>query len=463
MNRREFLQMSLMLSATGLLAACQLEIDHEDGAGQRDLESIIVIGAGMAGLSAARQLQNVGHQVTVLEGRDRIGGRVWTSRAWSNAPLDMGASWIHGVEGNPITELADTVNAERLATDDADDTVYDVDGTELGEKEAESIWALAEDILWPAIVAAQVNILSDDYSIQEAIESMVSRDTMSLAEQQRLDFLLNSIVEHCVSGDTSELSAKYALNDDEFGGEDVIFPDGYDAIPYYLAQGLEIKLEHIVERIAYTEEGVVITTSQGEFRADRAVVTLPLGVLKHGGIEFDPPLPEEKRDAIEKLGMGVLNKTYLQFEEAFWPKELGMFNYISTEKGEWAEWFNMEYYIDQPILLGFNAAHYGRAIESRTDEEIVTAAMDVLRTIYGSEIPEPEAWQITRWASDPFAYGSYSFAAVGANQKTRERLAQPVNDRLFFAGEATSAHYPSTVHGAYLSGVRAAKEIEEYR
>jgi monoamine oxidase len=157
--------------------------------------------------------------------------------------------------------------------------------------------------------------------------------------------------------------------------------------------------------------------------------------------------------------MGLLNKTYLRFPEVFWDKEHDLLGHIAERKGEWAEWLNIYKYTGQPILLGFNAGRYGRQIEKLSDREIVAAAMKTLRSLYGAKIPDPEAWLITRWAGDPLAGGSYSYLPPGATEGDRAALAQPVGGRLFFAGEATSVEYPATVHGALLSGRRAAKEI----
>ncbi|NJN93924.1 MAG: FAD-dependent oxidoreductase [Anaerolineales bacterium] len=172
-------------------------------------------------------------------------------------------------------------------------------------------------------------------------------------------------------------------------------------------------------------------------------------------------MPASKTAAIRRLGMGLLNKTYLRFPEAFWDDEHDLLGYIGERKGEWAEWLNIYKYTGQPILLGFNAGRYGRQIEKLSDEQIVGAAMNTLRAIYGNDVPDPTASLITRWASDPLAGGSYSYLPPGATEADREALAEPVAERLFFAGEATASDYPATVHGALLSGRRAAAEIGE--
>ncbi|HHW87448.1 MAG TPA: FAD-dependent oxidoreductase, partial [Chloroflexi bacterium] len=117
--------------------------------------------------------------------------------------------------------------------------------------------------------------------------------------------------------------------------------------------------------------------------------------------------------------------------------------------------------VDKPVLLWFNAGEYGAALEALSDAEITAAAMATMRTLYGDAIPAPEAVHITRWLSDPLARGAYSSLAVGATPDDRAALAAPVDGRLYFAGEATHRDYPSTVHGAYLSGLEAASAITQ--
>jgi monoamine oxidase len=184
-------------------------------------------------------------------------------------------------------------------------------------------------------------------------------------------------------------------------------------------------------------------------------------VLKTGRVQFLPALPAAKRTAISKLGMGVLNKCVLRFNRAFWPGQYDWLGFIpgANAKGQWAEWISLLRPLGQPVLVGFNAADFGRQIEAWTDRQIVASAMLTLRQIYGSQIPDPVAYQITRWVSDPFSAGAYSYVPVGATSRTRDALAASVGGQLFFAGEATHRQYPATVHGAYLSGLRAAQEV----
>lgn len=452
MNRRNFLR---TLSAATLVALP----NGNRGRNQRSTaatETVIVVGAGIAGLAAARELVDAGYAVTVLEGRDRHGGRIWTSRRWADAPLDLGASWIHGVEDNPITALADTLRAKRVVTSYDAAILYETNGKPASDAREEAIeeWQATLDE-----AVAQARRRRQDLSLQAAIEQTVDWPTLSKTARQSLEFLLNSTIEQEYAGDSTQLSAKFFDEGEAFAGDDVLFAGGYGVITDHLAKGLLIKVNHRVTQIAYDQVGVTVTTDKGAFQADRAVVTLPLGVLQKNVVRFTPTLPATKVAAIQALGMGLLNKLYLRFPTPFWPTQYDWLEYLPAEKGQWAEWVSLYRPTKQPILLGFNAATFGRAIEGWSDEKIVNSAMATLHTIFGKQIPAPTGWQLTRWAADPFAYGSYSFHGIGSNLDTRTTLAQSVAERLFFAGEATSIDHPATVHGAYLSGLRAAEEI----
>lgn len=162
--------------------------------------------------------------------------------------------------------------------------------------------------------------------------------------------------------------------------------------------------------------------------------------------------------------MGTLNRVYMRFPKPFWATTgTELLGYIAERKGEWAEGYSVHGYTGAPILMLFNAGAFGVAIERLSNEAIVAQSMEVLRKMFGNSIPSPEASLVTRWASDPFALGSYSYAATGASLSDYVQIAEPVGNRLYFAGEATSSLYPATVHGAYLSGLREARRIEGKR
>ena len=218
-------------------------------------------------------------------------------------------------------------------------------------------------------------------------------------------------------------------------------------------------LGQAVTEIDHSGPAIVVTTAGGAtFEADMVIVTVPLGVLKDDFIGFRPQLPVRKRDAIAELEMGVLNKAYLLFDDVFWDREVERLQYVSADGGQWAETISLYPYTGQPILAMLNSATFGTRLEQLSDREVVARAVAALLNMYG-DVPPPREARITRWRSDPWAHGSYSYVPAGSSFAEHAALGEPVGDKLFFAGEATSEDYPATVHGAYLSGVRAARQI----
>jgi predicted NAD/FAD-dependent oxidoreductase len=370
--------------------------------------------------------------------------------------MDLGASWIHGLTDNPITSLAQQAAARTAVTRYDSAIAYWTDGLPLTAAQERRVARMQTEIE-DALEEAQDG--EADQSIQAAVEEALDWNQLSTEDQRIAAFILNSTIEQEYGGSTEEMSTFWYDDGGGFAGDDALFLDGYRAVIDLLAQGVPITLNQVVRQIRWGAGGVTVATDRDTYTADRAVVTLPLGVLQSAAVTFSPALPRRKQQALTALRMGVLNKCYLRFPEVFWPAEFDWIEYVPEQRGQWVEWVSLARPTGLPILLGFNAADMGRTIEAWDDATIVDSAMQTLTTIFGQAIPQPEAYQITRWNADPFAHGSYSFNALGATPEMRDHLAQSVDGRLFFAGEATSRQYFGTVHGAYLSGVAAADEV----
>jgi monoamine oxidase len=343
--------------------------------------SVVVVGAGVAGLAAARALVHAGHDVTVLEARDRTGGRIHTDQRLG-VPLDLGASWIHGIRGNPIAALARRVGVRMERTDYDRGVLYLADGSRASARAERAIDADYRYLLHE--VEGPRESLETDVSLGAAIDRIVARDgDWDRDELERIDHALNVNIEHEYAADVGELSLFWWDAGSGFAGGDVLFPDtGYAWLPALLGEGIDVRTGHRVETIVRSDTGVEVTTQRVAFVAAHVVVTLPIGVLRSGSVSFRPALPTRTLAAIARLGSGVLDKLWLRFPRVFWDRDVDVIDYVSAVKGRWNEWYDLSRHTGEPILVGFNAATYARELERRTDTETVADAMDVLDTIY---------------------------------------------------------------------------------
>lgn len=446
----------MIVSRRGFIASTGLLLAGFRRVRAASRRTVIVVGSGFAGLAAARALSAKGADVVVLEARERIGGRIFTSHRWSDLPIDLGASWIHGVEGNPLTALADEAGVKRIVTRYESAIALDSKGSEV---DLTSAYDAADRLMNAARKA--VEDAGEDLSLEKAITGTEGWRQADQAERRLIRHAINGKVESEYGGSWSEESTLNFDASEEFDGEDALPAGGYDQLVAYLAKGLSIRTGAVVTEIRPERKGVSVTLRDGAvLEADHVVLTVPLGVLKKGDIRFGAPLDQDRQAAIERLGMGLLNKCFLRFEDMAWPADVDWIEWVGPEDGVWAEWVSFAHAAKVPVLLGFHAGDQARAMEKLNDAEMTASAHDALKAMFGSSFPAPAAAQITRWSEDPFAYGSYSFNPVGATRDHREALAGDDWDgRLIFAGEACEPDYWGTAHGAYLSGRAAAKRI----
>lgn len=446
MQRRKFIKKvlkntTLVLVAPSVLSSCEKESPVID-------KSVIVIGAGISGLSAAQMLQEQGFQVTLLEAQDRVGGRLRSNRSLGVA-FDEGASWIHGVNGNPITDLAQKAGMQTFETLDASRKSYDLGGV----LRSDAVYQDAEDELYDIL-----DNLMNSGSASKSFETVFNTQYPNLANDRLWKFLLSTYVTFD-TGDLDQLSSLLYNEGEEFGGAEKIVTNGYDTIATYLANGLNVQLNQKVTQVDYTLDKVKVTHNGTFSEADYVVVTVPLGVLKNNQIEFLPALPAAKQNAIQRVGMNCVNKFLLTWDTAFWD-DVQYLSYTPETRDKFNYFVNVKkFHPAVNALMTFAYAEYARSTESMTDEQVKTEIMSHLRAMYGNGIPEPTHLLRTKWNTNPYTYGAYSYTAVGTEMRHFDDLAEEVNDRLFFAGEHTEVDYFSTVHGAYLSGQREAQKI----
>lgn len=418
---------------------------------------VLVIGAGMAGLSAARALKARGFEVEILEARGRHGGRIHTIESLG-VPVDMGATWIHGALGNPMTTLSLKHGIKTLNSDEEDLILYERPSKVLGKKKLLRIQEGYRNLK----KYMDEGDATRKVSVAQAVRQGLELESLTPWEVKALEWMLS--VQQVSSGvDLESLSMQYGTDDMQYPGKDRLFPDGYGQVCDVLSEGLTIRFGQVVKVVDYRRHKIKVTTTKGVFEADGVVVTLPLGVLQSGTVQFLPRLPSKKRAAIKQLKMGVLNKVALSFDRVFWPKQHHFLGHFKGARGAFPAFLNMVPFTktQAPVLVGFLGGQYAVKLEHQGERAMYEQALVALRNMFGSTIPKPTRFAVTRWGMDPFACGSYSHVPVGSTSAHFRELAKPIDGRVFFAGEATSLLWRSTVHGAWHSGVRVSKEVEK--
>nr|MBX2797010.1 FAD-dependent oxidoreductase [Myxococcales bacterium] len=412
------------------LVACTAVLRPESPAADPDTH-VLVVGAGMAGLTAARVLHDAGVSVSVLEAKDRIGGRTWTSDV-GPATLDLGGGWVHGVNGSPIVDLAEAEGVEIVPDREIDEGfLYDE--------------ATDERVRWRPYETAIDEFIGSlgDLRRDEGPEASLSDGAEAWLDGEGWEGLDRRLgryaIEHGLG--TLEYAAPPALQslawfweDDEVSGGDHLPVGGYRTLVDALAAPLSIETDAAVQQITASADGVTLQTTQGERTGTHVVVTVPLGVLKAGHITFEPALPDDKLQAIQRMDMGNLEKVALVYDEAWWADD-GPLSFVSAdEDGAWGWFANLTTTANAPTLVAFTGGQFSRDTRATwTDEEMITDALAALQAGHGGSPPDPVATFVTRWTTDPHTLGSYSYVPVGSSPDDCETLAAPVGERLLFA------------------------------
>jgi monoamine oxidase len=429
---------------------------------------VIIIGAGAAGLSAARTLSGAGKRVCVVEARERVGGRVHSLHiADLPHPIELGAEFIHG-EGASTFSIVDA--AALTAAELPDDHWWSEGGQ---WKQVDDFWAEID------AVRAKIPASGKDISFADFLRSRkeLSPDVCELARS----FVEGYHASHAERISAQALRAADSEQDEETPGGNRQFrlAQGQDSLIAWLRAGLDpdrtdLRLGTIVKRVQWSPGSVQVECVSASddrvverIRAKALILTIPIGVWKAGAIEFEPPL-REKENALAHIEAGHVVKIAFRFRERFWDTASfraltndGAINFLHSGNRFMPTWWTSAPF-RSPILIGWAGGAAADALLAEGEVALLDRALDALSS----------AWLIPRkrvdalltgtythnWQNDPFSRCAYSYAAVGG-KNAASTLARPLKKTLFFGGEATSSDETGTVAGAVESGRRAAREV----
>ncbi|MDQ0315288.1 flavin monoamine oxidase family protein [Amorphus orientalis] len=407
---------------------------------------VVVVGAGAAGLAAGEWLAANNRDFLVLEAADRIGGRAFTDTSVFGVPFDHGCHWLHSASVNPFREIADALGHRYLKRASRRAAHMFLKDCEASDEERQAAWEAVEGAFRAAETAGRLG--------RDVAASRVVRPP---APWKRL---ANHWLRLLSSLDPDEIStldlARYSDT-----GENWPVLDGYGALVAAAGRTVPVRTGVAVTAIDWSGPGVRVETASGSIRARAVIVTVSTNVLASGGIRFEPGLPADYADAIAACPCGYAEKVAISFDRPL-PglEDVAYLDTIDpTDKARPA--VNFTVYPDAdglPVAVGQLGGGVSRDLERAGEAAMIDFALQALVDAFGSDLGDRvKRTAVTRWASDPLIQGAYSCALPGKAQR-RLRLCDPIADRVFLAGEATSAEAYSTAHGARLSGLRAARQ-----
>ncbi|KHN24181.1 Putative polyamine oxidase 4 [Glycine soja] len=433
----------------GTIASC-IEGQHRGA-----IPSVIVIGAGISGLAAARSLHDASFKVTVLESRDRLGGRIHTDFSFG-CPVDMGASWLHGVcNENPLAPLIRGLGLSLYRTSGDNSVLYDhdlesymlfnIDGKQVPQQMVIEVGDIFKKILEETGKVRDEH--TEDISVSQAISIVLDRHP-----ELRQQGLAHEVLQWFIC----RMEAWFAAD------ADMISLKTWDQASIAIGGRHLLPLCFVirVKKISSGYNKVMVTVEDGRnFVADAAIITVPIGILKANLIQFEPKLPDWKVSAISDLGVGNENKIALRFDKVFWPN-VELLGTVAPTSYTCGYFLNLHKATGHPVLVYMVAGRFAYDIEKLSDEAAANFVMQQLKKMFPNA-SKPVQYLVSRWGTDPNSLGCYSYDLVGKPLDVYDKLRAPLGN-LFFGGEAVSLDNQGSVHGAYSAGVMAAENCETY-
>lgn len=427
-------------------------------------ESILIIGAGVSGLSAAQTAKSLGYtNVVVLEAQNKVGGRL-ISDSSLGFTVDLGAAWIHGINNNPVYEY---VRDKKINTALFDYEKVQYKSETLSAEELNNIPSEIKSTQTDLMKFIEERQTGNDEGLSKVIDAYLSGK--SVYRTTVVKSLVASEFENEYASKTEIMSKFYFDSSGRGdGGEDVLFPGGYEQLTNELAKGVDVKLNQKVKKVKKNGDTYEIETVNGnKYSAEYIVCTVPLGILKEGSIQFkkendsDELLSNDLRNSITKLGFGVLDKVIIEFENQFWDNTKNLIRVFNSSASAFGWSVNLKPIANKNVLVFLipgEDKYYN--LYDKTDQKIGEDVVSFMKKLFPSSDVKMSKIKVTRWRTQEYTKGSYSSFQVGSSPQDVDNF-NNANDKIYFAGEHTSKDNMSTVTGAYESGVRAIRDINE--
>jgi len=417
---------------------------------------VIIIGAGAAGLAAGRKLHDSGKKVLIIEARDRIGGRIHTDYDFAGAPTELGAEFIHG-ENAATHELVKQAGLHVIPVDRYGKlrwAQYSRPALPLNELPAD-LRATITGLFMHYRDLPKHAPLPDVSLAQYLRERGWNEESLKIA-----DVLL---AQTCCAP-LEALSCADLIREmrvDHAGKQEFRIQEGYGALLKWYSRDLPIQLNTSVRDVIWGDNGITVVTTREDYYARRCIVTVPVSILARGSIRFNPPLSDEKQQAIEAFRTEPATKLIYRFHEKFWDDDLTFMCHTGLASRWWTPTYGREGH-NTAVIACFATAEKAQILDEQEENRALTWGLTELNWLLGTGERDLRKAAIdsrrVSWGFDAYARGGYAHLPPGESS-AREALARPEEDILFFAGEATAYDTnPQTVHGALESGWRAAKE-----
>lgn len=398
---------------------------------------VVVVGAGSAGIGAARRLMAEGKSVVVVEAANRIGGRAFTESETFGVPYDQGCAWLQGPGGLPHVALAKEKGFTLIKHRNAPDAFF-VDGrpaTRAEKAKYDRAFETLYDKVWRAGDVPISSVLPDDLAYSAEAQTWT---TMSYGMDMKN-----------VSASDVNAYEDYKVN--------YLVREGLGTIVAELGRDVPVKLNTAVSAIDWSGSGVKIETTDGTISAGACIITVSPGVLASGAIRFKPELPSQKQSAIENLPMGLLTKVALQFDgERFGLRDNAWMSYAIPPAIPAQACYFVTFPTGLDLVVGFLGGEFAWEMANEGAEAAIDFALTEFSNAIGTDARKHFIrGHMTDWHSNPFTQGAYAAARPGYFS-AREALKEPIADRVFFAGEAVGVPFAALCSGAHLSGEAAA-------